>query len=224
MRQGKSVVVVLTWIALCAPSLAFAAQADISRHKLCPRSGSEVIASNKLVRIYTYPRTRVRYLLPRRTEACLVSSGARMTLFQPEVPRRFLTTFQVLALSGTAIAYAAGDFGVDSGGTDVFVANIATRRVLSELPGEGFVDAGFAGGTYRTDFVLSRAGSSAWIDEEVGPVSNRTKTFIVHSAPAGEGTAVLDEGPSIAPHSLELRAGALSWQDAGVTRTARLTP
>jgi hypothetical protein len=225
MGSGKSVGVALAGIARSVPALAFAARADVPGRQPCPRKGSEVIASDKLVRVYVYPPTKERYPPTRRTEACLAGGGARMTLLGPEELHEFRrTSFEVVALSGTAMAYAIGHFGTDSGGYRVLVADIATRRILRELPGGGFADAGFGGGTYRRDFVLDHSGSVAWIDEEIGPVSRRTKTFVVHRAPVGGEEVVLDEGPDIAPRSLELRAGTLRWQDAGTQRTARLTP
>jgi len=208
-----------------ATVLATSATASAANRLPCPRKHAEVIASDKLVRVYAYPPTRDRYPPPRRTEACLVGGGARMTLLDPKrAPRFRVPTFAVVALSGSAVAYSIGHHGVDSGGSEVFVADIASRRIVQELPGESFVDAGFLGRTTRTDFVLDHSGSAAWIDEMVGPISKRTRSFAVHRAPVVQEEVVLDESTGIAPHSLELRAGTLHWQDSGMQRTALLNP
>ena len=210
--------------ALVAVTLTLTAWAGPATHLPCPRRGAEVLASNKLVRVYAYPSTKERYPRPRRSEACLVGRGTRMTLFDPESDEGRHPRFSVVALSGTLVAYSISHHGTDSGGSRLLLANVKARRILRELPGEGFVDAGFAGGTYRTDLVLDPSGSAALIEERVGPVSERTDSFVVRAAPLGGEELLLDEGPDIEPHSLRLRSGTLSWQNAGVTRTARLTP
>lgn len=191
----------------------------------CPRKGAEVIASDKLVRVYRYPLTKERYPPPRRAEACVVRGGARMTLFDPNRPSTGLPHrgFGVVAISGTVVAYAVSQFGVDSGGSDLFLADVASRRILRELPGGGFVDAGFLSRTRITDFVLSPSGSAAWIDEVVRP-PKKVKTFVVGAAPLGRPEAVLDEGPGIGAGSLTLTHGTLMWWDGGVERSAPLHP
>jgi hypothetical protein len=208
-----------------AAVLAGSAPASAANRLPCPPKHAEVIASDKLVRVYVYPATRDRHKAPRSAGACLVGGGARVSLLGPERPPRVrVPTFAVVALSGTAVAYSIGHHGVDSGGSEVFVADVASRRIVQELPGESFVDAGVLGRTTRTDFVLDHSGSAAWIDEVVGPVSKPTRSFAVHMAPVGQEEVVLDESADIAPHSLELRAGTLRWQDSGVQRAARLNP
>jgi hypothetical protein len=225
MRLGGDIRLLCAIVAVSAAVLAQSAIASAAKRLPCPRKQAEVIASDKLVRVYVYPPTKERYPRPRRTEACLVGGGARMTLLNPEGERGFRApTFDVVALSGTAVAYSIGRHGVDSGASEVVVADIATRRIVQELPGESFADAGFLGRTTRTDFVLDHSGSAAWIDEVVGPISKRTRSFAVHRAPVGEEEVVLDESADIAPHSLELRAGTLRWQDVGMQRAARLNP
>jgi hypothetical protein len=156
----------------------------------------------------------------------MVRSGSRMTLFDPEQPEsRFaIVAVNVVALSGTVVAYSVGHIRADSSGSEIFLAQVASRRILRELPGDSAINAGFNGATIRTDFALDRSGSAAWIDEEIGPISDRMETLVVHAAPLGAKEVVLDEGPAIAPRSLELTADALSWQDAGVRRRVRLTP
>jgi hypothetical protein len=155
-----------------------------------------------------------------------VKTGARMTLFDPEQPAtRFgIVRVDVDALSGTVVAYSVKHVRADSSGSDLFLAQVASRRIIRELPGDSFADAGFIGATFMTDFALDSSGSAAWIEETLGPISNRTKTFVVRAAPRDGEEVVLDEGPSIAPRSLELTSGTLGWQDGGMRRMARLMP
>jgi hypothetical protein len=155
-----------------------------------------------------------------------VQTGARMTLFDPErAETRFaIVGVDVVALSGTVLAYSVKHVRADSSGSDLFLAQVASRRILRELPGDSFVDAGFIGATFTTQFALDPSGSAAWIDETLGPISNRTKTFVVRAAPLDGEEVVLDEGPSIAPRSLKLTTGTLSWQDGATRRTAHLRP
>lgn len=209
MGFGGDIRLLRAVVAVGAAVLAASASASAAVRLPCPRKHAEVVAADKLVRVYVYPPTKERYPPPRRTEACLVGGGARMTLLDPKRASRFrVPSFAVVALSGSAVAYSIGHHGVDSGGSEVFVADIATRHIVQKLPGESFGDAGFLGRTTRTDFVLDHSGSAAWIDEVVGPVSKRTKSFAVHRAPVGQEEVVLDESADIAPHSLELRAAS----------------
>jgi hypothetical protein len=227
MGFGKAVRLLLASVVVSALPLTPSVPAGLARHLPCPRKGAEVTASDKLVRVYSYPPTKERYPPPRRTEACVIGRGTRMTLFDPGRPHEgglHLRFAGVIALSGPIVAYSVGYHLTDTGGSDVSVADIAARRILRTLPGGGSVDAGLLGQTTMTDFVLDPSGSAAWIDEKVGPISGRTRTFIVRAAPLGREDNVLDEGPAIVPRSLELVAGTLSWLDAGTPRTARLTP
>jgi hypothetical protein len=213
----------LAGVGLSVLALGPGAQASPGHHLPCPRRGAEVVASDKLVRVYSYPPTKERFAPPRRTEACVIGRGIRMTLFDPELHTgvRF-RTFAVVALASTVVAYSISSHGIDTGTSSVFLADIASRRILRELPGGGFIDAGFISRTRITGFVLDASGSAAWIDEVGG--GRRATTFVVRSAPTGHEEVVLDEGSDIAPNSLQLSSGTLSWLDAGMRRTARLTP
>jgi hypothetical protein len=200
------------------------AQTSLGNHLPCPRKGSQVIAEDKLVRVYRYPPGKDRGLFTARSrsEACLFKRGTRLMLFDSErkhaneLPRK---TFKVVALAGAMVAYSIGHFGTDSGTTDLFVADVA-KRTVRELPGEGFVDAGIRSRSRRTDFLLAPSGSAAWI-VEVGGAHIATK-FVVYAAPANGIAVVLDEGPGIEPRSLEISAGRLRWNDAGTPKSARL--
>jgi hypothetical protein len=244
MGLGKNVGLGLTLAgtALSVAAPGFVAQADVPGHQPCPRKGAEVIASDKLVRVYVYPRTKLPSPLPRsiaqtkvrpspphRTEACLVRSGTRMTLFDPGQPSgsrgssRGFTGVQ--AIAGTLVAYAIERQGTDSADSTVFIADIAARRVLRELPVSSSPYAKVSTRTAMTAFVLAPSGSAAWIDEKTAWTSFRrpdTKTFVVNAAPSGGLEVVLDESPGIGATSLSLTSGTLTWWDAGVERSARL--
>lgn len=233
----------LAGIALAVSTLAPGTQADVLGHQPCPRKGSEVIASDKLVRVYVYPpaklrllparrapRTKPRLSPPHRTEACLVRTGARMTLLDPGQPSESRGTSQGFvgfqAIAGSVVAYLSEREQTGSASSTVLVADIAARRILRELTVGNSPYAKVSTRTAMTAFVLAPSGSAAWIDEKttwksfIGPPE--TKTFVVSAAPRGGQEVVLDESPGIGASSLTLTSGTLTWWGGGVERSAPL--
>lgn len=236
MALGKPAGVALIGIALSVPAHAFAGRADVPRrHQPCPRYGAEVIASDELVRVYVYPQAKRpvsphgrsrRLSPPHHTEACLVRTGARMTLLDPGQPSESRGFVGFQAIAGNIVAYSSERDETGSASSTVFVADIAARRILRELTVGNSPYAKVSSRTRMTAFALAPSGSAAWIDEKTTWTSFRhgpdTKTFVVSAAPLGVQEVVLDESPYIGESSLTLTSGTLAWWDGGAERSARL--
>jgi len=205
---------------LAVPLLGSPALAQPTHRPACPPAGAHVIAGNGIVRVYSTMTAKSPFAPP-RTEACVVRSGARMTLVAPRRSGGLRKLFGGLALSGTVVAYLEVQFGVDSGCESIFVADVAARRILRQVPSVGcWVDAGFVRRETVTDLVVGQRGSVAWVLERGARES--PKTLVVYTAAISGVPAVLDEGPDIGATSLSLSSGTLSWWHAGVQRTAQL--
>lgn len=241
MRLGKTLGLAVAGVALGALALAPGTQAGPARHLPCPRRGAEVIASDGLVRVYAYPpRPKLSPLPPgagsrrpprppSRIEACLVRARMRMTLFDPrqlgeggDSSRGF---DGVEAIVGTLVAYSTDRQGRGSLDISVSIADLASRRILRELPVSSSPYAKASTRTRMTDFVLAPSGSAAWIDERTTWTTFRrpdTKAFVLTTASLGGQQAVLDESPYIGEASLSLSGGALTWWDGGLERSTSL--
>jgi len=144
-----------------------------------------------------------------------------MTLIAPSRPGRF-HGLGLVALAGHIVAYEASTHGVDTGQSNLVVADVATRRVLRELDGVGgFVDACVISCTSTTDLLVSREGAVAWITE-TRSWSRHSSTLAIHAAGTTGPPVALDEGPDIGATSLRLSGHILHWWRAGVERTAHL--
>lgn len=181
---------------------------------MCPPAGAHVLARDRVLRVYTPAGSRP---LAQTVVACLVRQGSRMTLVRA-APR---TSVGTIVLSGPLVAYLRKSFGVDTSGTTLVVANVATRRTLRETGVGASTDAGLLFYERVTDLVLARDGAVAWIAAHRGPGPG-TPTLAVHAAPPTATPVVLDEGPSIGATSLSLSGRMLSWTDDTTRHTAQL--
>lgn len=182
----------------------------------CPPAGRRLLMGNGVVRVYSAPGPAPRAPV----EACLVRTGARMTLIRPGLG--CCASLGTVALAGSVVAFLESRFGVDSGTDSIGVVDVASRRVLRRLADVGhWVDAGILGSERVGELVVGRNGSVAWTESRrarpaAGP------TFLVIAAAASGRPAVLDEGPAVDESSLRLSGSTLSWRDGGRLATARL--
>jgi hypothetical protein len=156
--------------------------------------------------------------------ACIVGRRVGMTLVPAPPPharrRASAGSIETIVLAGPVVAYVVHRLtGIDTGSSELIVADVATRRILRSAPVGYSVDAGFGGHEALTALVAASDGAVAWISERRSPQPGGL-TVSVHSAPPRGAAVVLDEGPAIDTASLELSGGALVWSDAGVSRTA----
>ena len=132
-----------------------------------------------------------------------------------------LETGEHVTLAGAIVAYTDSTHGVDTGSTEIVVRNIASGRTLLIVPGAGsFIDACVIRFQEVTDLVVTRRGSIAWLVRK--GAGCKTTAFAVYSAQASGAPALLEEGPAIVPGSLRLSHGAVSWENAGQRKSARL--
>jgi hypothetical protein len=175
-----------------------------------------VLAHDRAVRVYT-PKTPPPAGGP--VVACLTGRGSRMTLLK--TPAGF-TSVGTVVLAGPIVAYLESTHGIDSGSTSLIVADITTRHILREDTVGGYGDAGILGYERVTDLVLASDGAVAWIEEHGRGLEGPPTALAVHVAGRTGAPTILDEGPTIDPHSLTLSGRTLTWTDAGVRRSAQL--
>jgi hypothetical protein len=193
-----------------------AAPARASAHATCPPVHAHVIARDHVLRVYSAAGSGP---FATATYACLVSSGARLTLLA--TPHGFGVSLGRTALAGYVVAYLVTRFGVDSGSTSLEVADVAARHKLRSLPVGRYVDAGLLGAETVTSLVVDAHGAVAWISSSHGPGISGT-VLAVHAASRTGAPRTLDEGSAIDPARLSLSGGVLSWFDGGVGRTAAM--
>jgi hypothetical protein len=190
----------------------------------CPPRGEALIAHDAQVRVYR-PKVAPGVSAQRPVSACLVGHRSRMTLIaagRPQTLHSFPGSLGTIVLSRTIVAYVVHRLtGVDTASSELFVADVAARRVLREARVGSSVDAGFLGSESLTALVANPAGAVAWIDERVGPRSSGRQLFVYAAPPVGHAV-LLDEGTAIDPASLTLSGGTLCWSDGGSTRTAHV--
>jgi hypothetical protein len=154
------------------------------------------------------------------TYACLLRRGTRVTLSKPG-SRREVDSIGDVTLAGTIVAFTDSARGVDAGSTSIVVVDVASRRTLLTVAGAGsFVDACFASFRDVADLLVTDRGSVAWLVRK--GAGCKTTTYEVHSAQPSVAPTLLDEGPAIVPGSLRLSNGALTWENAGALKSARL--
>jgi hypothetical protein len=203
-----------------------ASPAAASTHRPCPPRGTREIARDRQVAVYFRSG-------PQRdtgaTEACLLATGARMTLISGggrATHRGLFPQLDRVVLAGPIVAFEENQFGVDSGAQSITVVDVARRAVLRELPDVGrYVDAGIVFDLAITGMVVAPTGSVAWITSEgrrreVLPPAEAPPVLSVHAAPVRGPLQVLDEGSGIGPETLTLSGNTLRWWDSGVLRTA----
>ena len=218
---GGAVVLAAVIIAVL-PALAAGGAAPASLP--CPPRGEALIAHDAQVRVYR-PKVAAGVSGQRPVSACLVGRRTRMTLIEaprPHTSPSFPGSLGTIVLSRTIVAYVVHRLtGVDTASSELFVADVASRRVLREARVGYSIDAGFLGSESLTALVANPAGAVAWIDERVGPRSSGRQLFVYAAPPVGPAVR-LDEGTAINPRSLALSGGTLRWSDRGSIRTARM--
>jgi hypothetical protein len=185
----------------------------------CAPAGTRLLAGNGVVRVYSWSSSTGP---PGPTEACVVRTGARMTL-ESGPSRRFPGLHRSVGdfeLAGSIVGYIETQFGVDSGTTQLVVADVASRRILRSIKGGQYIDAGIISSQGVRRFVLTPRGAVAWVTTTSR--SRRLQGVTVYAAPPAGRAVVLDEGLAIDPASLRLSGSTLSWTDGGATRTARM--
>jgi hypothetical protein len=202
-------------VALALIACAGATAAPVHRSGCFPPH-AETIAKDRAVRVYSIAG---KNLSRRSTYACLLRRGTTVTLSTPEQGR--LVSIEHLTFAGPVIAFTRSTHGVDTGSTDIAVVNVASRRTLLTVPQVGgFIDACFISFQEVTDLVVTARGSVAWLVRKGAQC--KTTTYEVYSAQKSGAPTLLEEGPAIAPKSLRLSNGTVSWQNAGQQKSARL--
>ena len=159
------------------------------------------------------------YSIAGGTYACLLRRGTTVTLVKPAGRRP--ARIGHVTLAGALVAYTASTHGVDTGITDIVVVNVASGRTrLTVSRAGGFIDGCFIQFHEITDLVVTYRGSVAWLVRTGRGC--KTTTFEVHGAQPSGATDLLEEGPDIAPGSLRLSSGIVSWENAGQRKSARL--
>jgi hypothetical protein len=127
-----------------------------------------------------------------------------------------------IALAGHVVAYVVHRrVGVDTGASELIVADVARRFILRETAVGYSVDAGLVADEDLTALVVTPAGAVAWIAARHG-IPIRPAAATVYAAAPTSGVTVLDEGPKIDPASLKLTGSTLSWTDAAGVRTGAM--
>jgi len=200
--------------------------AAASTHRPCPPRDAHVVAHNRRVAVYFRGGP---HETAGATEACLLATGARMTLISAggrATHRGLFPQLDRAVLAGSIVAFEVNQFGVDSGSKSITVADVAKRAILRRIADvAAYTDAGFVYEKALTGMVVSATGSVAWISSEdtrpKPPAAEAAPPLVtVHAAPARGPVQVLDEGSGIGPETLALSGGTLRWWDSGVLRTA----
>src|SRR5258708_5957256 len=141
----------------------------------CPPRGEALIAHDAQVRVYR-PKVAPGVSVQRAVSACLVGHRARITLIaatRPHTSPSFPGSPGTIVLSRTIVAYVVHQLtGVDTASSELFVVDVASRRVLREARVGYSIDAGLLGSESLTALVANPAGAVAWIEERVGPRSS----------------------------------------------------
>lgn len=212
MRRG-SLIIVLALLVL-SPGASARGLAPLP----CPPLGAKLIASDREVRVYRSPLGSSTVI------ACVVAHRTRMTLLAPppqsgQHVHLFPGSFAKIVLAGPIAAYVVGRrTGVDTSSSELVVADVSTRRILRSTPVGYSVDAGILASGRLTSLVVTSHGSVSWIEEHRR--HGMSSSVSVFAAPPIGSVITLDEGPSIAPESLTLAHGTLSWSDGATQLTA----
>jgi hypothetical protein len=190
----------------------------------CPPRGEMLIAHDAQVRVYR-PKAAAGLSGQRPVSACLVGHPSRMTLIAVGRPHTFPSvpgSLGTIVLSRTIVAYVVHQLtGVDTSSSELFVTDVAARRVLREARVGYSIDAGLVAAESLTALVANPAGAVAWIDERHARGSAARELY-VYAAPRVGHSILLAEGTAIDPASLALSGGTLRWSDGGSIRTARM--
>jgi hypothetical protein len=126
-----------------------------------------------------------------------------------------------LAVNGTKVAYTYSVLGVDTGSTEIIVANAAHHEFIQTVPDvAGFIDACVISFRQLTDLAVTRHGAVAWVTR-VGHGCT-TETMQVLAATRFGEPSLLEENPEIAPESLRVSERGVSWEAAGQRQFAVL--
>jgi hypothetical protein len=206
MRRPIALIVLAGLVALVAPAPADAA----GKRARCAVKRSHTVAKNRLVRVYSVSRNGNR-----RLTGCLRATGRKLLVVR-EYDDGYVESgaFRDVRLAGrfVAVVFEATDVsckaecppGYEPTQTSVVISDVRARRDRTTLTHA-------QPGSLR----LSKAGVAAWL-------APAPTGFEVHALD-GAGEPVLDSG-AIDPASLALSGLRLTWTNAGVARSADLTP
>jgi hypothetical protein len=204
MRRLLVLLVLAGLTVAAAPAPASAAKAR------CAAKRSHTVAKNRLVRVYSISRNGQR-----RLKGCLRASGRRVLVVK-EYDDGYVESgaYRDVRLAGrfVAVVFDATDVSCkaacppdyEATQTSIVISDIRARRDRTtrthEVPGS---------------LRLSTAGVAAWL----APIAGGSELH----AYDGTGEPLLDSG-AIDPASVALVGLHLSWANAGLARTAELTP
>jgi hypothetical protein len=193
------------------------APSAVARHhrSLCNPHGSETLAANRSVRVYSLPEWIEGVRTGRhRTYVCLFRRGKTLALEPSHRPR--FHTLAHFTLAGTVLAFVENQHGIDTGCVGINVIDVAKGRTIFSVP-VGCYSANFGGsGVVAVNLIVNEHGSVAWIVSR--RETNEPMTFEVHIGSTSGSALLLDAGPSIVPESLRLAPGGeVSWLDTGRT-------
>lgn len=213
------------WIGVCvvvlAMSMVASARSAVRSTASCPRQASVVVARGPLAVVYATDRE-----IGAAYFGCTTGRKSFVKLGPPE--RRYCGSFQTCyvsaaAVHGTAVIYGL-TFAPEIRGistAQIVVRDLTTRKVLVRQPAFDVLSSG-PSDTSRRDGVVSIVAASrrsfAWISRNPTAVPGRYEVWL---SEAGRRVLV-GAGRGIAPHSLRLVRGTLSWRVNGATRTAPL--
>jgi hypothetical protein len=195
-------------MAVCAVGAAAASAGGRARHRSaspgCYPKGSTTIAQDKAGRFYSSGR-------PDSSSGgswyvCAFKQGMRWRLYAAQRGRSFAPVDGSAKVSGPYVAFLV----VGPGPSSIHVFDMVTgqsRFVAGVYP---------VGSLPSASFVLKANGSVAWMSRSTR-VGARTWYVNRHDS---TGTATVDSGPAIDPHSLAAGGAWLYWTDAGSARSA----
>ena len=206
MRRLIALIVLAGLVGLTAPGPASAA----GKRARCAVKRSHTVAKNRLVRVYSVSRNGNR-----RLTACLRATGRKLLVVR-EYDDGYVVSgaYRDVRLAGrfVAVVFDATDVSCkaacppdyEATQTSVVIGDVRARRNRTTRTHA-------QSGSLR----LSTAGVAAWL----APVAGG---FELHGFD-GAGEPVLDSG-AIDPASVTLAGLHLTWTNAGVARSAELTP
>jgi hypothetical protein len=209
-------------LALASLTMVSGADAQAPRGGSCLPQQAHALAEDRDVRIYSIEARHAvggRQYTHEVMYACLLRNGSTLKLTEPHHHRP--ASNELVALDGTMVAYAYSDVGVDTGSTEIIVANAASHRIVLTVPdAASFVDACIISFRELKDLVVTARGSVAWMLRTGHGC--QTETFQVYDESVSGEPTLLDEGLGIDPKSLRSSSRSVIWGDGGQQRYAPL--
>jgi hypothetical protein len=203
------VAVVLTAVVLAA--VADAAPSAASPNGECKRSG-EVTLAGTAEALVVGKRRAGAYIDLR---GCLLKTGRRIALTQT-YEYSDVVSFLVPVLAGKFAAFDRIEVAEELVGKFLVVQDLRNPRARYELEIDEQAEV--------RDIVLKRNGSVAWIQNVPSPATRQVVFCKLRDClkTPDPMPAVVDSGRGIAPRSLELHRGRVTWLRDGQRQSARL--